>query len=107
MTEGYKLVPVDPDDAMIEAGAEALYDGEEWGRRPIPSEVWCAMIAAAPEPLREENDGWQNASWIIESLRESLETPINYAHVASSGVSLVKTASLRAALQFLETKVLP
>jgi hypothetical protein len=49
-TEGMMLVPLEPDDAMIEAGFEELNDGREWGRKVSPVDVWEKMLAAAPRP---------------------------------------------------------
>lgn len=43
--EGYVLVPVDPTEAMRNAGLEAG-DGHDWEG---PETVWAAMIFARPE----------------------------------------------------------
>ena len=52
--DGWRVLPVEPDDAMIDAGFEALRNGEEWGRMKSPSEIWEAMLAAAPAPPPQE-----------------------------------------------------
>lgn len=41
--EGWKLVPVDPTQAMIDAHTEGMISGGA-------SKAYCAMLAAAPEP---------------------------------------------------------
>lgn len=45
--EGWKLVPVEPTSAML----EALYDGDR--DKPV-GEKWDAMLAAAPSPSDTE-----------------------------------------------------
>lgn len=48
---GWVLLPEEPDDAMIEAGEEALQEGRAWGKRVFAADVYQAMrLAAAPPP---------------------------------------------------------
>lgn len=44
----WKLVPVEADDGMIEAGHEKLLEGSEWGRMVSAAEIYDAMLAASP-----------------------------------------------------------
>lgn len=52
--QGWRMVPVEPTDEMIEAGYEALEQGREWGRMQCAPDVWEAMLAAAPDAGQEE-----------------------------------------------------
>lgn len=65
LPEGWKLVPVEPTDAMIDAGDEINEAGAAWsGYAEIPASAekhYRAMLAAAPTPpastdLREVNE---------------------------------------------------
>ena len=49
--QGYVLVPVEPTEAMLEAGGDVEQIHIEWGVDPYvenTSEVWRAMLAARP-----------------------------------------------------------
>jgi hypothetical protein len=50
MMTQWKLVPVEPTPEMIKAGAYELYTPCEEGWEPPASDVYCAMLAAAPAP---------------------------------------------------------
>lgn len=50
--EGYVLVPVEPTEAMLEAGGDVEQINLEWGVDPYvenTADVWRAMLAARPE----------------------------------------------------------
>lgn len=68
----WKLVPVEADDGMIEAGHEKLLEGSEWGRMVSAAEIYDAMLAASPPAPGAEV--------------EPVATPIN-----ALGTRLVKT----------------
>ena len=46
--DGWKLVPVEPDDAMIEAGQDTCEEKNSWGGRVYASDIWESMLAASP-----------------------------------------------------------
>lgn len=46
--DGWKLVPVEPDDAMIEAGQDTCEEKNCWGGRVYASDIWESMLAASP-----------------------------------------------------------
>lgn len=53
----YVLVPREPDDGMIEAGHEALIEGQDWGKQKCASDIYAAIIAARPATPTQAPDG--------------------------------------------------
>lgn len=52
LPDGWKLVPVEPTDAMESAGVQVQYEAvRDWGN---PLAVYRAMLAAAPKPPVQE-----------------------------------------------------
>lgn len=62
--EGFKLVPVEPTEAMVQAGARALTDAASPGSRFYPvghaRTAYAAMLSAAPAPPASEPEGWRD-----------------------------------------------
>ena len=46
---GWQIVPKNPEDGMIETGEEKLVEGRNWGKAVFASEIYGAMLAAAPK----------------------------------------------------------
>ena len=62
--EGWKLVPFEPTDAMIECGCRAL--GALYGQYGA-SEAYRAMLAAAPTPpVSEDRKDAERLNWLDE-----------------------------------------
>lgn len=51
---GLVMVPKEPDDCMIEAGYEEKLDRNSYGMAATASDIYTAMLAAAPDPFKEE-----------------------------------------------------
>lgn len=49
--EGWALVPIEPTDEMIEAGAEWIAGKSSWGGQIYGADVWQAMLAERPAAL--------------------------------------------------------
>lgn len=51
--EGWKLVPIEPTVAMLNAGEDTFISTYTGTPTSDPDTVWAAMIAAAPSPEGE------------------------------------------------------
>jgi hypothetical protein len=94
----FKLVPVEPTRAMIEAAFDAQ---PEAGTKSLV-DAWAAMLAAAPPPTQPEG----HEAWMLEA--ERLLTTFEYAVIgATTPYGSIDTASkARAALlAHLRTKI--
>lgn len=79
---GWMPVPVEPTEAMLDAGCEAV-DGPDWTG---PNSVYRAMLAAAPQPQVEQEpvavvdfttEGWRE---IVDALRTLPDGAQLYTH---------------------------
>lgn len=69
--------PRDPDDGMIEAGEEALREGEEWCRDTFAADIWQAMYDAWKAGLEDPYaTPAEQPSLIAEKLARELESMI-------------------------------
>lgn len=76
--EGYKLVPVEPTEAMLEAGESTFTSGYTGTPTSSPDKVYQAMLAAAPSPPATKDAGQDVAEvtcrvgrWLSAALDDS------------------------------------
>ncbi len=75
---GWKLVPVEPDDAMIEAAFDALNGGREWDRHVSGTDVWAAMLAASPSPPETREGG--RSQQFLDGQRSAEKCAVQWLH---------------------------
>ena len=75
--EGWKLVPVEPTDEMVEAGDHEI---EKWGVDASSSGAFRAMLAAAPQPQTDPTpylyyDPANGDTWTQEAINDGCCLP--------------------------------
>ena len=75
--EGWKLVPVEPTDEMVEAGDHEI---EKWGVDASSSGAFRAMLAAAPQPQSDPTpylyyDPENGDTWTQEAINDGFRLP--------------------------------
>ncbi len=69
--DGYRLVPVDPTDAMRIAGGIALESSPAHDVIGPLVDAWAAMLAAAPQPEAAQDD-WRTPTTLLQRMSDAV-----------------------------------